>query len=139
LQVVFLLVCFVQVLQCIPDNWSLGLIRQFLTSSVRKTLNRSRTTHVERMLLRGDNLAMRLQTFLLTKDPFYMTEDRQVVSLRLLNLWLVSFYFFCRRKVSGMKMICHETMRLYWHLYSIWIRFLDIVHCVQLYDTIKAQ
>jgi len=86
LQVVFLLVCFVQVLQCIPDNWSLGLIRQFLTSSVRKTLNRSRTTHVERMLLRGDNLAMRLQTFLLTKDPFYMTEDRQVVSLRLLNL-----------------------------------------------------
>jgi len=47
-------------------------------SSVRKTLNRSRTTHVERMLLRGNNLAMRLQTFLLTKDPFYMTEDRQV-------------------------------------------------------------
>lgn len=50
-------------------------------SSVRKTLNRSRTTRVERMLLRGDNLAMRLQTFLLTKDPFYMTEDRQFVSV----------------------------------------------------------
>jgi len=47
-------------------------------SSVRKTLNRSRTTRIERMLLRGDNLAMRRQTFMLTKDPFYMTEDRQV-------------------------------------------------------------
>ena len=70
-----------QVLQCIPDNWSLGIIHQFLMSSVRKTLNRSRTTRVERMLLRGDNLAMRLQTFLLTKDPFYMTEDRQFVSV----------------------------------------------------------
>ena len=71
--------CFVQVLQCIPDNWSLGLIHQFLMSSVRKTLNRSRTTRVERMLLRGDNLAMRLHMFLLTRAPFYMTEDRQVV------------------------------------------------------------
>jgi len=69
----------VQVLQCIPDNWSLGLIHQFLMSSVRKMLNRSRSTRVERMLLRGDNLAARLQTFLLTRDPFYMTEDRQVV------------------------------------------------------------
>ena len=48
-------------------------------SSVRKMLNRSRSTRVERMLLRGDNLAARLQTFLLTRDPFYMTEDRQVV------------------------------------------------------------
>jgi len=71
----------VQVLQCIPDNWSLGLIHQFLTSSVRKTLHRSRTTRVERMLLRGDNLAMRLETFLLTRDPFYVTEDRQVALL----------------------------------------------------------
>jgi len=48
-------------------------------SSIRKTLNRSRTTRVERMLLRGDNLALRQQTLLLTRDPFYMTEDRQVV------------------------------------------------------------
>ena len=80
-QRIFLCVyCLVQVLQCIPDNWSLGIIHQFLMSSVRKTLNRSRTTRVERMLLRGNNLAMRLQTLLLTKDPFYMTEDRHVAS-----------------------------------------------------------
>ena len=78
--------CLVQVLQCIPDNWSLGIIHQFLMSSVRKTLNRSRTTRVERMLLRGDNLAMRLQTFLLTKDPFYMTEDRQLFLLSSISL-----------------------------------------------------
>lgn len=80
----FMFFCLVQVLQCIPDNWSLGLIHQFLTSSVRKTLNRSRTTRVERMLLRGDSLAVRLQTLLLTRDPFYMTEDRQVVMLSLM-------------------------------------------------------
>jgi len=76
----------IQVLQCIPDSWSLGLIHQFLMSSVRKTLNRSRTTRVERMLLRGDNLSMRLETFLMTRDPFYMTEDRQVHFLSTLIL-----------------------------------------------------
>jgi len=74
-----------QVLQCIPDNWSLGFIHQFLTSSVRKTLNRSRMTRIERMLLRGHNLALRLQMFHLTKDPFYISDDRQVVWLFLID------------------------------------------------------
>jgi hypothetical protein len=60
-----------KVLQCIPDNWSLGLIHQFLMSSIRKTLNRSRTTRIQRMLLRSDNLAIRRQAFIMTKDPFF--------------------------------------------------------------------
>lgn len=66
----------VKVLQLIPDNWSIGLLHQFLTNSVRKSLSRSRTVKVERMLARGENLHIRSEAVGLTNRPLLMTEER---------------------------------------------------------------
>lgn len=45
-----------QVLKLIPNEWSIGLISQFLSGSVRLSLHKSRTTKILSGLARGENL-----------------------------------------------------------------------------------
>ena len=45
-----------QVLKLIPNEWSIGLISQFLSGSVRLSLHKSRTTKILSGLAREENL-----------------------------------------------------------------------------------
>lgn len=77
---------FIQVLQSLPENWSVGLVSQFLTNSVRKSLHMSRMTRVERNLARGDNLNTRRESINLTQETVNMTEDRYCLNTVKLSL-----------------------------------------------------
>ncbi len=68
-----------QVLQVIPDNWSVGLLHGFLISSVRKSINCARTTRVERMLARGENLQVQQENIALMGERVVMTESKCVL------------------------------------------------------------
>ncbi|XP_065844821.1 transforming growth factor-beta receptor-associated protein 1-like [Oscarella lobularis] len=46
----------VQVLELIPDTWSVGLVSTFLTRSLRLSLSRCRTTKIEHGLARGERV-----------------------------------------------------------------------------------
>lgn len=65
-----------QVIQLIPDNWSVGLLSQFLTSSVRKGINGGRTTRVERMLARGENLQVKQESLSLLHGTLSIGDDK---------------------------------------------------------------
>lgn len=65
-----------QVLKMLPDNWSIGLLSQFLVSSVRKSMNHARTTRVERMLARGENLATRTENIQMKRGVLFLGEER---------------------------------------------------------------
>ncbi|XP_074660647.1 transforming growth factor-beta receptor-associated protein 1-like [Tubulanus polymorphus] len=67
----------IKILQLLPDDWSVGLLSQFLTQSVRLSLNRCRTTRVERMLARGENLQVKQQTLEMCKGPIVLKDDRR--------------------------------------------------------------
>ena len=60
----------------LPDNWSIGLLTQFLTSSVRKSMNQARTVRVERMLARGENLALKGEAIRLRRGVVMLGEER---------------------------------------------------------------
>ena len=49
-----------QVVKLIPDEWSIGLISQFLSGSVRLSLHKSRTSKILSGLARGENLKVGL-------------------------------------------------------------------------------
>ncbi len=73
----FLILPFdLKVLQLIPDNWSIGLLRGFLLSSVRGSLNKKRTTHVQRMLARGENLLTKSEHIGMNAEQVTMTESK---------------------------------------------------------------
>ncbi|KAL5007714.1 hypothetical protein ScPMuIL_016520 [Solemya velum] len=65
-----------KVLQLLPENWSVGLLSQFLTRAVRKSLNYCRMTRVECMMARGENLQVKQTCIELQKDPVPITDDR---------------------------------------------------------------
>ena len=68
--------CFLQVLQVIPDNWSIGLLSNFLSCAIRKNMHTARTTHVERMLARGHNIEVKAENLQLQRDAFHVSEER---------------------------------------------------------------
>ena len=43
-------------MKLIPEEWSIGLISQFLSGSVRLSLHKSRNTKILRSLARGENI-----------------------------------------------------------------------------------
>ncbi|XP_005106604.1 transforming growth factor-beta receptor-associated protein 1 [Aplysia californica] len=66
----------VKVLQLLPDSWSVGLLAQFLTRAVRSSMHNSRTTRIQRMMARGENLQVK-QTFIeLQRDAIVMNDER---------------------------------------------------------------
>ncbi|KAI8520587.1 transforming growth factor, beta receptor associated protein 1 [Branchiostoma belcheri] len=66
----------VRVLQIIPAHWSIGLIQQFLNRAVRQSMHNQRTTRVERMLARGENLQMKGTSVGLKREPITLSEER---------------------------------------------------------------
>ena len=88
-----------QVLQMIPDSWSVGLLNQFLASSVRKSLNQCHTTRIERMLARGENLIVTKEAFQVMKEPLIMTEDRLVSTNLEINETLLEIRFSDSTKI----------------------------------------
>ncbi|XP_064600183.1 transforming growth factor-beta receptor-associated protein 1-like [Liolophura sinensis] len=66
----------VKVLQALPDSWSVGLLSQFLSRATRKSMNHSRTTRIERMLARGENLQVKQASIQLQSDPVVLTEEQ---------------------------------------------------------------
>ncbi|ELU08757.1 hypothetical protein CAPTEDRAFT_183936 [Capitella teleta] len=60
-----------KVLEMIPDNWSVGLLSHFLTSSIRQHLHQSRTVHLHRMLSRTHHLQLKSDNIRL--DSAYIT------------------------------------------------------------------
>ena len=66
-------------LQLIPDNWSVGLLHGFVISSVRKSINQARTTRIERMLARGENLQLQSENIRIVGEQVTMTESKYVL------------------------------------------------------------
>ena len=48
-------------MKLIPEEWSIGVISQFLSGSVRLSLHKSRNTKILRSLARGENLKASLR------------------------------------------------------------------------------
>ncbi|KAK7098537.1 transforming growth factor-beta receptor-associated protein 1-like [Littorina saxatilis] len=66
----------IKVLQLLPDNWSVGLLSQFLTRAVRSSMHNSRMTRIERMMSRVENLRCKEQCIELQRDPVVVNEER---------------------------------------------------------------
>lgn len=65
-----------QVLQSLPDSWSVHIISQFLSRAVRKSMNLSRNTRIERMMSRGENLRVKQTSIELQREFVTMNDDR---------------------------------------------------------------
>ncbi|XP_033102643.1 transforming growth factor-beta receptor-associated protein 1-like [Anneissia japonica] len=66
----------VRVLQIIPDSWSVGLVSKFLTHTLRHNMHSCRTTKIQRMLARGENLNLKSVLCAENKHPIFVAEDR---------------------------------------------------------------
>jgi len=66
----------VEVMKLIPEEWSIGLIYQFLSGSVRLSLHKSRTTKLLSSLARGENIKMKSSHMISQKARLLVTEDR---------------------------------------------------------------
>lgn len=66
----------VKVLQSLPENWSVSLVSQFLNRAIRKSMNNSRTTRIERMMSRGENLQVKQNIIEIQKEFVTMNDDR---------------------------------------------------------------
>ena len=69
-------IVLLQVLQLLPDKWSVGLLSQFLTRAVRSSMHESRMTRIERMMSRVENLRCKETCIELQRDPVVMNEER---------------------------------------------------------------
>ena len=49
-------------MKLIPEEWSIGVISQFLSGSVRLSLHKSRNTKILRSLARGENVKASLKS-----------------------------------------------------------------------------
>lgn len=66
----------VEVVKLIPDEWSIGLISQFLSGSVRLSLHKSRTSKILSGLARGENLKLKTSYMISHKARLLVTEER---------------------------------------------------------------
>nr|XP_058955595.1 transforming growth factor-beta receptor-associated protein 1-like [Pocillopora verrucosa] len=65
-----------EAMKLIPDEWSIGVISQFLCGSVRSSLHKSRTSKILSSLARGENLKMRSSHMISHKAKFSVTEEK---------------------------------------------------------------
>jgi len=65
-----------EAMKLIPEEWSIGVISQFLSGSVRLSLHRSRNTKILRSLARGENIKMRSSHMISHKAHLLVTEER---------------------------------------------------------------
>lgn len=65
-----------QVIQIIPDNWSIALLSEFLKKAVRTNMHLHRMTRVERMMSRGENLLVKEICIDQQREPVVMTEEK---------------------------------------------------------------
>lgn len=65
-----------EAMKLIPEEWSIGLISQFLSGSVRLSLHKSRNTKILRSLARGENIKMRSSHMISHKAHLLVTEER---------------------------------------------------------------
>ncbi|KAL3842523.1 hypothetical protein ACJMK2_020527 [Sinanodonta woodiana] len=65
-----------KVLQLLPENWSVQLVKQFLSQTVRKSMNFQRTVRIERMIARGENLWVKEACIAMQKSPVQMNDDK---------------------------------------------------------------
>ncbi|CAH1787440.1 unnamed protein product [Owenia fusiformis] len=65
-----------KVLQLIPDNWSIGLLQSFLASTVRKHMHDFRTTRLQRMLSRGENLIVKKESIESQREALQLVEEK---------------------------------------------------------------
>jgi hypothetical protein len=73
--VIYFFSFYFQVLEIIPDNWSVGLLSNFLTSSIRQHLHQCRTTHLHRMLSRTHNLQLKQDSIQVDRGQISLRED----------------------------------------------------------------
>lgn len=66
----------VKVLQLLPENWSIGVLSQFLSRSIRRSMNLCRTKKIERMLARWETLQIKHKCIELQKESVSITEER---------------------------------------------------------------
>ncbi|KAK6191375.1 hypothetical protein SNE40_003084 [Patella caerulea] len=66
----------VKVLQLLPDTWSVSLLSQFLSRSLRKSMNKSRLARIETMMARGENLHVKQTCIELQQEPVILNDDR---------------------------------------------------------------
>ncbi|CAI9729846.1 growth factor-beta receptor-associated 1-like [Octopus vulgaris] len=66
----------IKVLQLLPEHWSVSILSHFLSRSIRRSINNSRTKNIERMLARCENLSVKHGVISLQKEPIIMTDDR---------------------------------------------------------------
>lgn len=69
-------------MQLLPENWSVGLLNQFLTRAVRSSMHNSRMTRIERMMSRLENLRAKETCIELQRDPVVMNEERYINKVR---------------------------------------------------------
>ena len=74
--------CNLQAMKLIPKEWSIGVVSQFLSGSVRLSLHKSRNTKILRSLARGENLKASLYCIstLFSKQNCYKSEFFEQVS-----------------------------------------------------------
>lgn len=65
-----------QVLQLIPENWSIGLVKQFLRHSVENNMHLARTRKIQNSLSRNENLQVKYQMMKQRREPVYLSEER---------------------------------------------------------------
>ncbi|KAJ8047948.1 Transforming growth factor-beta receptor-associated protein 1 [Holothuria leucospilota] len=107
----------VRVLQLIPENWSIGLVKQFLRHSVENNMHLARTRKIQNSLSRNENLQVKYQMMKQRREPVYLSEERlcQVCNRNFVEPKFVRYpngvitHTYCARN----KTICPVTGKLF--------------------------
>ncbi|XP_052801707.1 transforming growth factor-beta receptor-associated protein 1-like [Mya arenaria] len=65
-----------KVIQIIPDSWSIGLMSQFLKKALRTNMHENRTTRIQCMMSRGENLLVKQGFITEQREPVVMNDER---------------------------------------------------------------
>lgn len=73
-----------QVLDVVPDEWSVAVLQKFLISALRRTLHEKRQVKLVKSLCLGQNITVNAEWLELVtkKKPFVETEEAVVVPER---------------------------------------------------------
>ncbi|XP_055901147.1 transforming growth factor-beta receptor-associated protein 1-like [Biomphalaria glabrata] len=65
-----------KVLHLLPDNWSIGLLSQFLTRAMRMGMHNYRMTRIQRMMARGENLLVKQNFIEMQREAIVMNDEK---------------------------------------------------------------
>lgn len=65
-----------QVIQTIPDSWSIAMMSQFLKKAIRSNMHLNRMTRIDCMMSRGENLLVKQMCIDEQREPVIMNEER---------------------------------------------------------------